>query len=171
MPAWRSVGNAPRTCSGSRAARARRARAAPNDCAPSDTRVTPRVDAAPGELVVDRLGVGLDRHLGGRRQAREQARSSCGAEQRRRPAAEEHGVERRRGHVPRSSAQLREQRVDVRGVPALAAGDGDEVAVPAAVRAERDVDVEVADAAHSCIVAPLLTRKVPSRRPSGGPQA
>src|SRR4051794_29055375 len=66
--------------------------------------------------------------------------------------------------------ELGQQRVDVRGVPVLAAGDGDEVAVPAAVGAERDVDVEVADA-HPCIVAPAITRRVPSRGPSGGPQA
>jgi hypothetical protein len=39
--------------------------------------------------------------------------------------------------------ELREQRVDVRRVLAPASDDGDEVAVAAAVRAERQVDVEV----------------------------
>ena len=45
--------------------------------------------------------------------------------------------------------ELGEQRVDVGAVLVAPPDRGDEVAVPAAVRAERQVDVEVADAAHA----------------------
>ena len=45
--------------------------------------------------------------------------------------------------------KLREERVDVRGMLPAAPDDGHEVAVPAAVRAEREVHVEVTDGASA----------------------
>ena len=48
-------------------------------------------------------------------------------------------------------AQLAQERVDVRPVQVIAARRRDEVAVAAAVRAERQVDVEVADA-HAALL-------------------
>ena len=48
----------------------------------------------------------------------------------------------------RSSSSSGEQRVDVRAVLLSSADDGDEVAVPAAVRAERQMDVQVPDVTH-----------------------
>jgi hypothetical protein len=44
--------------------------------------------------------------------------------------------------------QLGEERIDIGGVLAAPADDGDEVAVPAAMRAEREMNVEVSDVAH-----------------------
>ena len=52
-----------------------------------------------------------------------------------------------REHPP-LQLELREQRVDVRRVLLVPPDDRDEVAVPAAVRAERQVHVEVPDVAH-----------------------
>ena len=52
-----------------------------------------------------------------------------------------------REHVP-LERELREERIDVCRVLPAPPDDGDEVAVPAAVRAERQMDVEVADVAH-----------------------
>ena len=52
-----------------------------------------------------------------------------------------------REHVP-LELELREQRIDVGRVLPAPPDDGDEVAVAAPVRAERQVDVEVADVAH-----------------------
>ena len=51
----------------------------------------------------------------------------------------------------RSSSSSREQRVDVGAVLPGAADDGDEVAVAAAVRAERQVHVEMPRAAHAAL--------------------
>ncbi len=67
--------------------------------------------------------------------------------ERRRPAAEEHRFELLREHRP-FPFELREQRVDVRRVLPVPPDDRDEVAVPAPVRAERQVHVEVPDVAH-----------------------
>ena len=55
--------------------------------------------------------------------------------------------------------ELGEQRVDVGAVVAVAADDGDEVAVAAAVRAERQVHVEVARAAHLRSLSRLSTAR------------
>ena len=62
------------------------------------------------------------------------------------PAAEEHGVEL--GREQRAlELELGKQCIDVGTVLGAPADDRDEVAVPAPVRAERQVDVEVARAA------------------------
>src|SRR5581483_1775256 len=67
--------------------------------------------------------------------------------QRGRPAAEVDALELRREQRP-LELELRQQRGDVALVLAVAADDGDEVAVAAAGRAERQVDVEMARAGH-----------------------
>ena len=80
-----------------------------------------------------------------------------GAQQaRERAAARSASACRRRGRRSRArrrgsdgfQLELAQQRVDVAPVLAVAADDGDEVAVAAARRAERQVDVEVTRAAH-----------------------
>ena len=99
-----------------------------------------------GEAGRDGLGVGLDGRLGGGRQAGEEAGERGGLGDGRRAAAEEDRLD-----VAEQGAlelELGEQRVDVGAVVAGVADDGDEVAVAAAVRAEREVHVEVARAAH-----------------------
>src|SRR5580765_6705149 len=65
--------------------------------------------------------------------------------ERRRAAAEEDRLELRRKKAP-LQVELAQQRVDVRTVLAAPADDSDEVAVAAAVRAERQVHVQVARA-------------------------
>ena len=110
-----------------------------------------------GEARRDRLGVGLDGRLGGARQAGEQARERGGLGDGRRAAAEEDRVD-----VAEQVAlelELGEQRVDVGAVVAGVADDGDEVAVAAAVRAEREVHVEVARAAHLRSLSRLRTAR------------
>ena len=56
---------------------------------------------------------------------------------------------------PRLELELAQQRVDVRVVLAVPPDDRDEVAVTAAVRAERQMDVQVADTAHF-LPSPML---------------
>ena len=102
------------------------------------------------ELRGHRLRVRLDRHLGRRRQRLEQPHELRQRGERRRAAAEEDRLELRREQRA-LELELPEQRVDVRPVLLAAADDGDEVAVPAAVRAERQVHVEVPRAAHDAI--------------------
>ena len=79
--------------------------------------------------------------------ALEQPLELAGSRERRRAAAEEDRLDVGREDVP-LELELREQRVDVRRVLVAPPDDGDEVAVAAAVRAERQVDVQVTDAAH-----------------------
>ena len=96
----------------------------------------------------DRLGIRLDRELV---RARKRAQEPQQLGQRgvgRRPAAEEDRLE------PRAVVllvKLAEQRVDVHAVHVVAAGRRDEVAVAAAVRAEREVDVQVAGSARHTV--------------------
>ena len=87
-----------------------------------------------------RLGVRLDGELVRRRQRREQPLEVRRRRERRRSAAEEDRLEPRRERTP-LELQLGEQRVDVRSVLAAPADERDEVAVPAPVRTERQVDV------------------------------
>ena len=88
------------------------------------------------------------------RKRAQQPRQLARLGERRRPAAEEHRLERRpRAHAPSSSSSAR-TRIDVRGVLPAPPDDRDEVAVPAAVRAERQVHVQVPDAAHATASAP-----------------
>ena len=57
---------------------------------------------------------------------------------------------------PRLELELAQQRIDVGVVLAVPPDHRDEVAVAAAVRAERQMDVEVADAAHF-LPSPMLS--------------
>ncbi len=100
-----------------------------------------------GQLGCDRLGVGLDRQLFRRRQRREQSRQLRSFGEGRSAAAEEHGLDALREHVP-LERELGEQRVDVPRVLSTPPDHRHEVAVAAAVRAERQVHVEVPDSAH-----------------------
>ena len=100
------------------------------------------------ELRRHRLGVRLDRHLGGRRQRLEQPHELGQRGEGRRAAAEEDRLELRREQRA-LELELLKQRVDVGAVLPAAPDDGDEVAVAAAVRAEGQVHVEMARAAHA----------------------
>jgi hypothetical protein len=98
------------------------------------------------ELGGHRLGIRLDRHLRRRRQCVEQPHEIGQSGERRRAAAQEDRLEPA-GKRAALELQLPQQRVDVCGVLPRAADDGDEVAVAAPVRAERQVHVQVACAA------------------------
>ena len=100
----------------------------------------------PAVVGVDGRRVGLDRELGDAAQVErltqpvEQPRHLAGRQQRRRPAAEEHGAERRR---PRPHRRLGQQQVhEPRHPLGRLPRDRVEVAVVALVEAERDVDVQ-----------------------------
>ena len=99
-----------------------------------------------------RLGVGLDRDLCCRRQGREQALQLARLGEGRRPAAEKDGLELRREQLA-LELELGQQSVHVAGVLAAAPDDGDEIAVAAPVRAERQVDVQVPDQGIACEAA------------------
>ena len=92
-----------------------------------------------------RLRICLDGRLRGTRKGGEKPGERRGLRERGRAAAEEDRVDLVREHVA-LELQLGEQRVDVAAVLAVVARDCDEVAVAAAVRAERQVDVEVGSA-------------------------
>ena len=99
------------------------------------------------ELGRHRLRVRLDRHLlGGGKRARaalELARSvNVGVPPPRKT------VSTPSARTPSLELELGEERVDVGAVLPAPPDHGDEVAVPAPVRAEREVDVEVPDVAH-----------------------
>ena len=96
------------------------------------------------ELVVDRLGVGLDGQLRRGRQACEQPVEQGGPEQRRCATAEEHRLQLGREPVA-LLVELRQHGVDVALAQIGMPRHRHEVAVAAAVRAERHVHVEVAD--------------------------
>src|SRR5262249_18009800 len=84
----------------------------------------------------------------------------------RRAAAEEDRLELGGEHTARQ-LELGEQRVDVRAVQILAPDHGDEVAVAAARGAERQMDIQVPDAAaHRFAVS---FRFSAARTPPGGP--
>ena len=91
------------------------------------------------------LRIRLDGDLSRGRQAGEQARERSGLGEGRRAAAEEDGVHIVR-EPPALELQLGEQGIDVGIVVAVTPDHGDEVAVAAPVRAERQVHVEVAGA-------------------------
>ncbi len=94
-----------------------------------------------------RLGIRLDRQLTRRRQGPEQPLELGELGERRRPAAEKHRFDVVCQHVA-LLLELGEQRIDVGAVLPRSPDHRDEVAVPAAVRAERQVNVEMADRAH-----------------------
>ena len=86
----------------------------------------------------DRLGVALDRDLCRRREGGEQAGQVDVGQDRRRASTDEHRLGLEAGAV-----DLGDDGIDISGPLVLVAGHGDEVAVAAPMRAERDVDVEV----------------------------
>ena len=96
----------------------------------------------------ERLRICLDGRLGGGRKRGEQPRERRGLREGGRAATEEDGLDLIREQTA-LQLQFPEQRVDVAAVVAVVAGDGDEVAVAAAVRTEREVDVEVGGARSS----------------------
>jgi hypothetical protein len=99
------------------------------------------------ELRRDGLRVRLHGQLLGGRKRREQSRQLSTFGESRSAAAEEDGLDalRENGALER---ELREKRVHVRRVLPATPDDGHEVAVPAAVRAEGQVHVQVPDAAQ-----------------------
>ena len=156
-PASRKVENARRTSSGDAPRSSTSSKRGSKLCAPSETRVTPQRAKQRRELRRHGLGVRLDRHLRGRAAAHEAAARAR--------AARGTSACRRRGKtVSTSSAstcalelQLAQQRFDVAAVLAVAADDGDEVAVAAAMRAERNVHVQVADVPAHRVESPRLS--------------
>src|SRR6185503_13931020 len=94
----------------------------------------------------DRLRIGLDGDLGRRRERVECAGERFGLREGGRPTSHEHRLERA-GENPALAVELREKRVDVAPMLLAAAPGGDEVAVAAPLGAERQVDVQMADAA------------------------
>src|SRR5262249_40129232 len=102
----------------------------------------------PGHLDGDRLGVRLDGHLPGPGKRTEQPLELRRLREGRRPTAEKHRLDLRRERVT-PEPELGEQRVDIGAVLAAAPDDGHEVAVPAPVRAERKVHVQVSNVPHS----------------------
>ena len=99
------------------------------------------------ELGSDRLGIRFDGELLSSRKPVEEPRELGGVGERRCPAAEEDGLEPIGEDVP-LEPELGKERVDVRAVLLAAADHGHEVAVPAPVRAEREVDVQVPYVTH-----------------------
>ena len=112
-----------------------------------------------GELGRDGLGVRLDRHLVGLGQGGEHVREGGGLGEGRRPAADEDGREAG-GEERALPVELAQHGVRVGAVLVDASDGGDEVAVAAAVDAEREVDVQVAHA-----------RRAPGRRAAHDPSA
>src|SRR6185436_20254605 len=95
----------------------------------------------------DRLRIGLDGDLRRRRERVERADERFGLREGGRATSHEHRLERA-GENPALAVELREKRVDVAPMLLAAAHGGDEVAVAAAMRAEWQVDVQMADAAR-----------------------
>ena len=100
------------------------------------------------------LRVGLDRQLLDVRERAEHARERGRARERRRPAAEERGLDLC-GEPPALPLELGQERVDVRTVLVEAPYRRHEVAVAAAMRAEGQVDIEMTDGAR---LAPCADR-------------
>jgi hypothetical protein len=98
-----------------------------------------------GHLRVDGLWVRLDRHLARGRQSREQAPERRRLRERRCPTSEEDGVQRLREDAL-LELQLGSEGIDVARVLLRPTDQRHEVAVAAAMRAERQVDVQVANA-------------------------
>src|SRR5439155_17332547 len=92
--------------------------------------------------------VRLDGHLLRVGKAAEKSCERVAASERRRSPAEEDALEPRGERVP-LEVELRQDGVDVDVVLRLAADDGNEVAVAAAVRAEGNVNVQVPSARQS----------------------
>ena len=109
--------------------------------------VDPAVREPPGQVRREGFRVRFDRHLRRRRQRVQEARERVRFGERRRPTSQVDGLERVREDVA-LQIELSQKRIDVRVVRSAAADDGHEVAVTAAMRAEREVHVEVPHPAH-----------------------
>ncbi len=103
------------------------------------------------------LRVRLDGHLLRGRKAREQPLELRSVGEGRSPAAEEDRLELR-GERTALELELGEKRVYIGRLLAAAADDGDEVAVAAAVRAERKMHVQVSGAAAHFLFVPSRLR-------------
>ena len=106
----------------------------------------PSVAEKSRQLRRDRLRVRLDGDLSGRRERREQAGELARLRERRRPAPEEDRLDLGSQDAA-LQLELCQERVDVGAVALASADQRDEVAVSAAVGAERQVHVEMPDAA------------------------
>ncbi len=111
---------------------------------------------SPGKLGRHRFRVRLHRDLVGGGERVEQSRERLGVGERRRPTADEDRLQRLRKHLA-PELELAEKRVDVGPVLATSARHRDEVAVPAAVAAERQVQVQVANAHQRFLSSPRLS--------------
>ena len=113
---------------------------------------------------VDRVGIALDRDLGARcaRDRVEHPHEQLGFEERRRAAAEEHARRRRQRVDPRTALDVGDARVDVVDHEMRPVGPRREVAVVAAVRAERNVHVDAERIGHG--VPRPCDQAEPSRR-------
>ena len=144
--ASRRVCTARRTSSGEATRSSTESSRGVNDWAPSDTRVTPhsrRSTTSAGVTVSGFASTVSSAAAGNAPNSRRSATPSVNV-----GVPPPTKTEReRRGEHPSLPLELAEQRVDVGGVcpVCVPADDGDEVAVPAPVGAEREVDVEVPD--------------------------
>ena len=154
-PASRKVEKARRTSSGDAPRSSTSSRRGSKLCAPSDTRVTPlrRSSAASSGVTVS--GFASTVTSARVRQRAEQPLERRRTQERGRAAAEKHRLDVVREHVA-LELQLAEQRLDVAAVLAVAADDGDEVAVAAAVRAERNVHVQMPHVPAHRVESPRL---------------
>ena len=125
------------------------------------------------ELGRDGLRIRLDGHLGGVGQPREQTLERHGLGEGRCPAAEEDRLHLGRQELA-LERELREQRVDVTGMVAAPADRSHEVAVAAAMGAERKVNVEMTchQSTRSCTTTACdqsrLAKRSWSRSSTGG---
>ena len=143
--ASRRVWTARRTSSGAGGTLQRLQKPGEKDCAPSETRLTPpsRRSAASSAVTVSGFASTVTSVAGGNRLEHTLQRTRLG--ERRRASAEEHRIEPLAEHVA-FLLELGLECVDVRSVLVTVADHRDEVAVPTAVRAERQMDVEMANA-------------------------
>src|SRR3954463_5548349 len=169
-PASRTEEKARRTSSGEAPRSSTSRRRGSKVCAPRDTRVTPlrRSSAASAGVTVSGFASTVTSRACGSaprrrssasplvRQRAEEAPERLRVLERRRAAAEEHGLDVVRQHVV-LELQLAKQRLDVAAVLAVATDDGDEVAVAAAVGAERNVHVQMADLPAQRVESPRLS--------------
>ena len=160
--ASRRVWNARRTSSGPATRSRTSSRRGANVCAPSETLVTPpsrRSAASSGVTVSGFASTLISAAAGSDASTR---RSASGSVNDGVPPPTKTVVDVAREHPP-LTLQLDEQRIDVGAVLLVPADDGDEVAVAAAVRAERQVHVEVTDVravgAHDLLRRPTASTR------------
>ena len=138
------------------------------DCTPIETRLTPAATRRSSCAAIDRVGVALDRHLGARPpRDRVEDPGERRAGQQRRCAATEEDRRRLRDRARRDpTLDVGHAGVDVLVDQVGAVGPGREVAVVAAVRAERDVHVHAEPMGRHDVDAPTCRCRASWRRPS-----